>query len=300
MASLLCYKVLGQTGSLVASRGIRKCAPLHDVAMQEEDVKLRLVSDEDDPQEISSGMMARPLQERLSAPKASYEAEALGLRIERLIDQHKTAKNRGEADMLSRLLVDVHDGGVGLADAEKIVSQMEGRLAGAAEAPPRKSANNAPAIVFALVAVVVIFVGLGGFMVASQRVINNVTTPAPIDGASKPVVGAAPIATRTWQYYPKQSLAPPEAQQSIDGDIPTNFMLFNSSGSPVQLFWIDYSGKRVFYATVGPMKTHRQQTFASHPWEVQDANGSVLLYFDSGARKDETIDLVGTMRNLKQ
>ena len=268
--------------------------------MQEEDVKVRLVSDEEDPQEISSGMIARSLQERLSAPKASYEAEALGLRIERLIDQHKAAKNRGEADMLSRLLVDVHDGGVGLADAEKIVLQMEGRLPCASDAAPKKSGTNAPAIVIALIAVVAMFIGLGGFMVASQRAINNVTASSPIIGAATRGTVAAPITARTWQYYSKQSLAPREAQQSIDGDTPTNFMFFNSSGAPVQLFWIDYSGKRVFYATVGSMKTHRQLTFASHPWEVQDANGSVLLYFDSGARKDETIDLVGTMRNLKQ
>lgn len=270
--------------------------------MNEEDVKVRLVLDEEDPQEVASGMIARPLQERIVAPKVSYEAEAIGLRIERLIEQHGMAKSRGgEADMLSRLLVDVHDGGVGLADAERIVSQMKSRFANGngSDAAKTKSQRNVGAIVIAGLLVCAIFVALGGFMVATQKAINNVgaNTPTPTNAAGTAATVPSP---RSWQYYATQSDAPRVAQQSIDDKTSTKFKLFNSSGQPVQVYWISYEGKRVFYANVGAMKSFEQLTFASHPWEVQDANGKALLYFAAGDKTNEAIDLVGTMRSLKR
>lgn len=269
--------------------------------MNEEDVKVRLVLDEEDPQEVSSGMIARPLHERIVAPKVSYEAEAIGLRIERLIEQHGMSKSRGgEADMLSRLLVDVHDGGVGLADAERIVTQMESRFANGNDSDAAKTkSQRVGAIVLVSLLICAVLVGLGGFMVATQKAINNVGSP--MSGSTDTAGNAVLVSTpRSWQYYANQSDAPRIAQQSIDDKTSTKFKLFNSSSEPVQVYWISYEGKRVFYANVGAMKSFEQLTFASHPWEVQNANGKTLLYFAAGDKKNETIDLVGTMRSLKR
>jgi hypothetical protein len=36
----------------------------------------------------------------------------------------------------------------------------------------------------------------------------------------------------------------------------------------VRLYWLDYGGSEVKYKTIDVGRTHRQQTFISHPWAV--------------------------------
>ena len=44
----------------------------------------------------------------------------------------------------------------------------------------------------------------------------------------------------------------------------------------VSLYWIDYQGKRVFYAKVPPGGRVKQQTFRSHPWIITNDKGRCL------------------------
>ncbi len=39
-----------------------------------------------------------------------------------------------------------------------------------------------------------------------------------------------------------------------------------------QVFWLDYNGNRVFYATLGPGQSYVQQTFLTHPWVIADTS----------------------------
>jgi len=45
---------------------------------------------------------------------------------------------------------------------------------------------------------------------------------------------------------------------------------------PVDLYWIDYKGKRVFYAKVQPGARIKQQTYRSHPWIITNQKGRCL------------------------
>lgn len=58
--------------------------------------------------------------------------------------------------------------------------------------------------------------------------------------------------------------------RSIDSQAETMLVFSNYSASVVDLWWIDYCGCEVFYATIQPGTTHVQPSFVTHPWVVRD------------------------------
>jgi len=46
----------------------------------------------------------------------------------------------------------------------------------------------------------------------------------------------------------------------------------NSANLTFQVFWLDYNGNRVLYATLGPGQSFIQQTFLTHPWVIADTS----------------------------
>lgn len=52
---------------------------------------------------------------------------------------------------------------------------------------------------------------------------------------------------------------------------------FNGSRQNVQLYWLDFQGKRKHYRDIAPATAHVQQTYATHPWIVTDSAGNCLL-----------------------
>lgn len=67
--------------------------------------------------------------------------------------------------------------------------------------------------------------------------------------------------------------------KSINCQTETFLMFSNDSGSVVDLWWIDYFGHEVYYATINPGTTHMQPSYATHPWVVRDhiSQNSVLV-----------------------
>lgn len=57
---------------------------------------------------------------------------------------------------------------------------------------------------------------------------------------------------------------------SVASHTETIFVLENKSSSMVDLWWIDYCGREVYYASVSPGATHVQPSFTKHPWVVRD------------------------------
>lgn len=66
---------------------------------------------------------------------------------------------------------------------------------------------------------------------------------------------------------------------SIDSRTETLLVFSNDSSSVVDLWWIDYCGREVYYASINPGTTHMQPSFATHPWVVRDhlSQNSVLV-----------------------
>lgn len=61
--------------------------------------------------------------------------------------------------------------------------------------------------------------------------------------------------------------------KSLRGDEPVSIRIRNDSGQSLQVFWIDYLGKRDFRGKLGPGQSILQPTFATHPWLLADGNG---------------------------
>jgi hypothetical protein len=62
----------------------------------------------------------------------------------------------------------------------------------------------------------------------------------------------------------------------------TEFTLLNKRTNLVKVYWIDYTGKPVLYATIPPQGHMVQQTFVSHVWMFEDAKGIALCYLRIG------------------
>lgn len=62
--------------------------------------------------------------------------------------------------------------------------------------------------------------------------------------------------------------------------MPTSITFENTLEEHVSVWWIDYSGKEVFYQTRAPRQKYDQLTFLTHPWLVRRApSGTALVGF---------------------
>jgi plastocyanin len=66
--------------------------------------------------------------------------------------------------------------------------------------------------------------------------------------------------------------------KSISGTTKTAINFVNKSSGDVKLYWLDYSGKQVYYATIPAGRNVVQQTFDTHAWVVLDSTGKCIGY----------------------
>ena len=66
--------------------------------------------------------------------------------------------------------------------------------------------------------------------------------------------------------------------KSQNSDTPTNITFTNATCDPVLLYWIDFDGNRVLYATIPAGESYVQNTYLTHPWVVTNALGDIGLY----------------------
>ena len=88
-----------------------------------------------------------------------------------------------------------------------------------------------------------------------------------------------------------QSSADPGAlPKSLNSDTPALITFDNRSGEAVNIYWIDFGGKRQKYNTLEPGGSYTQQTYLTHPWLVTDARGKPWNVYLPEARP-RTVDL---------
>lgn len=101
----------------------------------------------------------------------------------------------------------------------------------------------------------------------------------------KPKLALVPVPQRLSQGHESENsdhASPFRARwevHSVDSRTETLFVLSNQTPSVVDLWWIDYCGREVYYATINPGGTHMQPSFATHPWVVRDhlSQNTVLM-----------------------
>lgn len=73
----------------------------------------------------------------------------------------------------------------------------------------------------------------------------------------------------------------------FSGKVATKVVFRNKSPKTVKTYWLDYSGKRKFYAQLKPGKNYVQSTYVTHPWIVTDASDNCLgVYYQKGTNSD--------------
>ena len=63
--------------------------------------------------------------------------------------------------------------------------------------------------------------------------------------------------------------------KSLQGTVRTDIRFVNKTSGAVKIYWLDYTGKRVFYKTLAAGASYLQPTWVTHPWVAIDAAGSV-------------------------
>lgn len=62
----------------------------------------------------------------------------------------------------------------------------------------------------------------------------------------------------------------------------------NQSTQNINVYWLDFSGKRTLYKHLSAGQSHRQSTFTGHPWLISDADDNCIQIF-TPAQNSETV-----------
>jgi hypothetical protein len=69
------------------------------------------------------------------------------------------------------------------------------------------------------------------------------------------------------------SCASERSQKSMNGNSSITLTFQNLSKEPISAYWLDYTGKRVFYRRLNGGESYDQPTYISHPWVFVDGSG---------------------------
>jgi von Hippel-Lindau disease tumor supressor len=69
--------------------------------------------------------------------------------------------------------------------------------------------------------------------------------------------------------------------RSIQGNVHTTMKFVNRTNHEVRSYWLDYSGRRVFYKAIPPNGNYSQPTFQTHPWVITDQRDNCLNIYVS-------------------
>jgi hypothetical protein len=69
---------------------------------------------------------------------------------------------------------------------------------------------------------------------------------------------------------PDIGCAQEDGLRSLKWDRPTHLTFENRRAVPMRAYWLNYEGKRVFYAEIAPGRRWTVQTFVTHPWVVTE------------------------------
>ncbi len=77
--------------------------------------------------------------------------------------------------------------------------------------------------------------------------------------------------------------------RSQSGTAPSTIVFVNQKAVPIKVYWLDYSGARVYFFDLAPNESLTQSTFINHPWVVTDSNNVCLGVFVSNAQTSSAI-----------
>ena len=102
-------------------------------------------------------------------------------------------------------------------------------------------------------------------------VLGAVIATAAVSAALWSTAGGASVMRSTGTCHITQ-------KKSLSGATKTNIKFVNTTAGTVQLYWLDYKGHLVYYATVAHGASILQPTFKTHPWLALDSNFACVGY----------------------
>ena len=97
------------------------------------------------------------------------------------------------------------------------------------------------------------------------------------------ILAATLTASMCWSVHQSwaEQVCPSEATlRSVASTQHTSISFLNGRSGVVNVFWIDYDGRRYFYHSLEPGESQSFDTYATHPWVVTDASGNCIgVYF---------------------
>lgn len=90
----------------------------------------------------------------------------------------------------------------------------------------------------------------------------------------------------------------PGSVRSVDSNRAAVIHFANSTGRPLEIYWLDFKGRRQFYRELQTGQDYRQPTYLTHPWIAVDRAGTcvdgVLKASHAG---DNLMELFGDVRD---
>jgi hypothetical protein len=121
-------------------------------------------------------------------------------------------------------------------------------------------------------------VAAAGLIVAAAVAVTVVVAgssedPSPGRSSQQKGGGAAGGSAQTLQ---DRGCDAAESTRSRSSTESTAINFENKTADVVRIYWLNFRGERVQFASLGPGKTLRQETYTTHPWLVTDAAGDCL------------------------
>ena len=84
-----------------------------------------------------------------------------------------------------------------------------------------------------------------------------------------------------------------EILKSEEGQFETTIVFINQMDQAVNVNWIDYEGKQIFYNSLGPHEQYEQITYITHPWVVTTAEDDEFVTSIVGMEDSQNIYISG-------
>ncbi|MCX7009265.1 MAG: DPP IV N-terminal domain-containing protein, partial [Kiritimatiellaeota bacterium] len=103
--------------------------------------------------------------------------------------------------------------------------------------------------------------------------------------AGKRTVTNATVAAGATNLHALAVADAPRASTHTGGETTLHFI--NRTTGPVELFWLDFGGKRKSYGKIAAGKTRDMSTYAGHVWLIANEAGKALAVFEAGEESAE-------------
>jgi hypothetical protein len=209
----------------------------------------------------------------------SYKVELLMHSLQTLIPELVRHGRDKEAEIGSRLLVDLTEHRVTAGEAKEIFELIQAKHQGEAVqryADLSRGAKNRKALVAASIAL---------FMLVSVTAMNMVGSHHR--GPHQPRLAGFP-SQPDCRFLP---VSMENKLHSFSYSTTTSFTITNKLDKPVSMYWLNYQGDRVLYANLEPGRSVVQQTFLTHPWLVVDDEGKAIMLFLPGTNQNQQVEV---------